>query len=116
MTVVATDEAEGAQAVFCYIADDLGARETKKQFAPYLEDKDAVKFFETYKDIIDKAYSSNQVDTGRSKTVIINYVENNLDWFVSSLKIAEKIITEIEDALVKILVIIKGMLPAYKIR
>ena len=107
MTVVATDEAEGAQAVFCYIADDLGARETKKQFAPYLEDKDAVKFFETYKDIIDKAYSSNQVDTGRSKTVIIKYVENNLDWFVSSLKIAEKIITESERLVIKNILFIK---------
>ena len=97
MTVVATDEAEGAQALFCYIADDLGARETEKQFAPYLEDKDAVKFFETYRDVIDRAYSTNQVDTSRSKTVIISYVENNPDWFISSLKIAEKIITEIED-------------------
>ena len=97
MTVVATDEAEGAQALFCYIADILGASETEKQFAPYLEDKNAVKFFETYKDIIDKAYDTNQVDTGKTQPVILNYIENNPDWFVSSLKIAEKIITEIED-------------------
>ena len=34
MTIAATDEAEGAQAMFCYIADRLGAFQTKKQFTP----------------------------------------------------------------------------------
>jgi|TARA_Y100000296_G_scaffold58473_1_gene67370 hypothetical protein len=97
MAKVATDEAEGAQALFCYIADILGASETEKQFAPYLEDKNSEKFFETYKGIIDKAYDTNQVDTGKTQPVIIKYVENNPDWFVSSLKIAEKIITKIDD-------------------
>ena len=97
MTVVATDEAEGAQALFCYIADILGDKETKEQFAPYIDEgKSATEFFEEYKDIIDRAYNRNHVDTGKSQDVILNYIENDRDWFVSSLKIAEKIITKVE--------------------
>ena len=36
MAVAFTAHAEGAQAIFCYIADILGATETAKQFKPYL--------------------------------------------------------------------------------
>ena len=52
MTIAATDEAEGAQAMFCYIADRLGAFQTKKQFTPYMSSKDSNAFFKEYGDII----------------------------------------------------------------
>ena len=96
MTITATDEAEGAQALFSYIADSLGAHKTKLLFAPYLKNQDSKAFFEEYKDMINEAYSKNYVDTSKSKTAIINYIKKNDSWFVSSLKIAQKLITEID--------------------
>ena len=56
MTIAATDEAEGAQAMFCYIADRLGAFQTKKQFTPYMSSKDSKAFFKEYGDIIKEEY------------------------------------------------------------
>ena len=97
MTITATDEAEGAQALFCYIADVLGSTQTKKQFAPYIKNKDSKDFFKVYKDIIDTGYSTNKVDTSKSKTAIIRYIKSNDGWFVSSLLIAQKVITDIDD-------------------
>lgn len=96
MTITATDEAEGAQALFSYIADFLGASKTKKIFSSYIKSKDSESFFEEYKDMINEAYSKNYVDTSKSKTAIINYIKKNDSWFVSSLKIAQKLITEID--------------------
>ena len=57
MTIAATDEAEGAQAMFCYIADRLGAFQTKKQFTPYMSSKDSNAFFKEYGDIIKEGHS-----------------------------------------------------------
>ena len=51
---------------------------------------------EEYKDMINEDYSKNYVDTSKSKTAIINYIKKNDSWFVSSLKIAQKLITEID--------------------
>ena len=39
MTITATPEAEGAQALFCYIADVLGAKTATKEFDTYLDKK-----------------------------------------------------------------------------
>ena len=39
MTITATPEAEGAQALFCYIADVLGAKTANKEFDTYLDKK-----------------------------------------------------------------------------
>ena len=98
MVQVATDEAEGAQALFCHIADVLGDKETKKQFKPFLSGKEnSSSFFVKYKDIVNKAYATNAVKTTKSKDRIIEYIKNNDDWFMSSLKIAEYLITEIDD-------------------
>ena len=74
MTIAATDEAEGAQAMFCYIADRLGAFQTKKQFTPYMSSKDSKAFFKEYGDIIKEGYDRNQVNTTKSRAQIINYV------------------------------------------
>ena len=68
MVQVATDEAEGAQALFCYIADSLGAKQTTTAYKPYLSgSKNADDFFAKYKTLVDKAFSSRAVDTGKSK-------------------------------------------------
>ena len=56
MAITNTPEAEGAQALFCYIADVLGAKKTKIEFAPYIKKtKDSSEFFDIYKSIIDKS-------------------------------------------------------------
>ena len=54
MTITATPEAEGAQALFCYIADVLGAKTANKEFDTYLDKKskkDFITFQTEYKDI-----------------------------------------------------------------
>jgi len=96
MTIAATDEAEGAQAMFCYIADRLGAFQTKKQFTPYMSSKDSKAFFKEYGDIIKEGYNLNQVNTTKSRAQIINYVNKKPSWFVSSLLIAREVIDEVE--------------------
>ena len=98
MAITNTPEAEGAQALFCYIADVLGAKKTLKEFKPYLNKvKGATEFFDTYEEIVEKAYSSGSVKTERTKDVIIKYIEKNQDWFLSSLKISQYIIEEADD-------------------
>ena len=102
MAITNTPEAEGAQALFCYIADVLGAKKTKIEFAPYIKKtKDSSEFFDIYKSIIDSGYSSGAVKTERSKDIIIKFIEKNNDWFMSSLKIAQYLITEIDDLVSK---------------
>jgi hypothetical protein len=97
MVQVATDEAEGAQALFCYIADTLGAKKTEQEYKPYLSGaKNSDDFFAKYKTLVDTAFSSRAVDTGKSKQQIIDYIKKNDDWFMSSLKISQYIITKID--------------------
>lgn len=97
MVQVATDEAEGAQALFCYIADTLGAKKTEQEYKPYLSGaKNADDFFAKHKILIDRAFGSRLVDTGKTKTQILDYIKKNDDWFMSSLKISQYIITRID--------------------
>ena len=119
MAVVFTSHAEGAQAIFCYIADILGATETKKQFRPYLLQQkarvtydmqaepgnllgatyDVEFFFKQYKQIIDKGFKEKRIKVrgAKGKTLtkqsIIKYVKSNKQWFISSLRIAEYILS-----------------------
>ncbi|SVD86868.1 uncharacterized protein METZ01_LOCUS439722, partial [marine metagenome] len=95
MAEVFTDEAEGAQALFCYIADMLGERKTKTEFASYIQSKNSKEFFIKYKDLIDKAYTTKKVDTSKNKSAIIKYIKIHDSWFISSLIIAQKILEEI---------------------
>jgi len=96
MAIVSTPEAEGAQALFCYIADVLGASKVEKEFEPYIAGrKSFTDFTKTYSKTIDEAYSANRVDTQKSKDIILKYLNNNKDWFISSLVIAQKVIKEI---------------------
>mgnify|MGYP001232695523 FL=1 len=102
MAITNTPEAEGAQALFCYIADVLGVKKTKTEFAPYIKKmKGADEFFDQHKKTIERGYSSGEVKTERSKSVIITYIEKNPEWFISSLKIAQHLITEIESIVSK---------------
>ena len=76
MAITNTPEAEGAQALFCYIADVLGAKKTIQEYKPYLgKVKGASEFFDKHKLIIDKAYSSGAVKTEKSKDVIIKFID-----------------------------------------
>ena len=98
MAITNTPEAEGAQALFCYIADVLGVKKTAQEFKPYLgKVKKANEFFDNNKSIIDKAYSSGAVKTEKSKDTIIKFIEKNDDWFISSLRIAQYIIEEVDN-------------------
>jgi len=110
MADVSTPEAEGGQALFCYIADILGTQNTDKIFTPYISGssmkKGAKDFFteswpnhknKTIMDIIDDAYSYNRVDTEKSKKIILQYLEKKKDWFVSSLLIGKKVLDIIGD-------------------
>lgn len=91
-----TEEAEGAQALFSYIADVLGASKVEQEFNPYIEGKQPFSdFLKKHQKIINEAYFTNRVDTKKSKDVILNYLANNKDWFISSLSIAKKVIKEI---------------------
>jgi hypothetical protein len=96
MAITNTPEAEGAQALFCYIADVLGAKKTAQEYKPYLgKVKQATEFFDKYKEIVNKAYSSGAVKTEKSKDTIIKFIEKNDDWFISSLRISQYIIEEV---------------------
>jgi hypothetical protein len=118
MAIVFTAHAESAQAIFCYIADILGATETSKQFRPYLEQQkvrvtydfgaepqshfgptyDVEYFFKEYKDLIDEGFKTKRIKVrgakgkSLSKQSIIKYVKSNKQWFISSLRIAEYIL------------------------
>jgi hypothetical protein len=96
MVQVNTPEAEGAQALFCYIADKMGYKNAKIEFAPYYKNKDAKGFFKKHEKIINEGFASNRVDTERDKDKILDYIERNNDWFISSMRIAETILGEID--------------------
>ena len=98
MPVMSTDEAEGAQALFCFIADTLGSKKTKQEFKHYLSKvKAAPEFFDTHERLIKQAFSTNAVKTKVSKEKIVKYIAENNDWFLSSLSTAQTIINKIDD-------------------
>ena len=95
---MSTDEAEGAQALFCFIADTLGSKKTKQEFKHYLSKvKAAPEFFDTHERLIKQAFSTNAVKTKVSKEKIVKYIAENNDWFLSSLSTAQTIINKIDD-------------------
>ena len=99
MTITATPEAEGAQALFCYIADVLGAKTANKEFDTYLDKKskkDFITFQTEYKDIINEAFAgTREVNIDKSKDSVLRYLKNNPAWFRSSLLIAKELINEL---------------------
>ena len=101
MVQVATPEAEGAQALFCYIADVLGAKTANKEFQTYLDPKSKKDFttFQTeYKDIINEAFSgTREVNIDKPKDAILRYLNNNPAWFKSSLVIAKELLNRLSE-------------------
>tara|TARA_B100000131_G_scaffold91556_1_gene88251 strand:+ start:53 stop:1369 length:1317 start_codon:yes stop_codon:yes gene_type:complete len=101
MVQVATPEAEGAQALFCYIADVLGAKTANKEFQTYLDpksQKDFTTFQTEYKDIINEAFSgTREVNIDKPKDAVIRYLKNNPAWFKSSLVIAKELLNELSN-------------------
>ena len=113
MAVTFTAHAEGAQAMFCYIADILGATETSKQFRPYLEQQkvrvtydfgaepqshfgptyDVEYFFKEYKDLIDEGFKTKRIKVrgakgkSLSKQSIIKYVKTMVYIIFASCRI-----------------------------
>jgi len=96
---------EASQALFCAVADYLGEREVAKNFD--------IKKFPTYKDfytnypvssqigkninlIIPEAYKS-QVRTPVSLKEIESFLKSSDDWYKSSLLIAKKLVTDIQE-------------------
>ena len=95
-------ELKGVQALFCYIADVLGLKKTKTEFAPYIKKiKGADEFFNDYSKIIDRGYTSGEVKTERAKSVVISYIKKSPEWFISSLKIAQYLLDEIDNTISK---------------
>jgi len=108
MVQAATDEAEGAQALFCYLADYVGSAKINAgewdQYITkdFLSIKGAYKRFKKefqkkYPRVIDSAWSV-WVETKLSKDRIEKYLEQKDDWFVSSIRTAKKLILDIDSA------------------
>lgn len=89
-------EAEGAQAIFCYVADVLG-KAKMKEWDTYLNDKTPRygDFQYKYRELIKRAYSSRAVETLKPLGMIEKFLIKNPDWFKSSLLIAKKLVEEI---------------------
>ena len=98
MTQTATDEGEGAQAIFCYVADIIGVRRVHNEWPRFLNRTDNSEvFFTEYGDIITKGYQLSRINTTKSESIIISYINKQPSWFRSSLLIAQKIVEEVDD-------------------
>jgi len=104
-------QAEVAQAMFCYLADFIGATEVNKEWTNYINKKTKIdeesinKFFlkkynsKTYESIINSALSS-QIDTVGFKLQDIRkffILQGTIgfDWFISSLKIGQVVLQQV---------------------
>lgn len=96
-----TSKAESAQALFCAMADFIGANKVDKVF-----NLDLYPTYETFKRYwnetyptatIDQAFSRH-VDTGSTNLQIIEkFLISKPDWYISSVKIATTLIKELDD-------------------
>lgn len=111
MTMTNTELQESAQAFFCLIADKLGKDKTKKLFADYYkkakikgdydvkkkESKAAIAFFEEkgVKEALKKATVTN-INTIKTIDEVKSFIITKKDWFISSMKIAEKLLSGVQ--------------------
>jgi hypothetical protein len=110
-------EAEVAQVMFCYLADSLGLAEVNKEWPNYINaktlDEDTInKFFlkkygsKTYETIITSALGSNIDTSGVDLKVIKKFFTSQgptgYDWFKSSLKIGQSLLTQLNTVSTKL--------------
>lgn len=110
MSQANTELQESAQAFFCFIADDLGQIKTKKLFAKYYqkakikgdydakkkESKAAKEFFEE-KVVIDALAKTNvtNIKTLKNENEVKQFIITKKEWFISSMRIAEKLVSDV---------------------
>jgi hypothetical protein len=96
-----TSKAESAQALFCAMADFIGASKVDKVF-----DEKKYPNYKSFKEYWNETYPTTKigdsfrkhVDSGTTNLSIIEkFLENNDDWYISSVKIAKKLIKDIDD-------------------
>ena len=87
-------EGEAAQALFCAIADSLGAAKTNKEFD--LAKYPSYEIFrKTYQKLIKECF--NDLDTPQiTLNQIENFLVNSDGWYESSINIAKKLLDEID--------------------
>lgn len=94
-----TSKAESAQALFCAMADFIGADKVDKVF-----DLDTYTNYESFKKYWNKTYPEAKIDTAFRRhvdsgdtnlNIIEKFLTDNNDWFISSVKIATKLIKDI---------------------
>jgi hypothetical protein len=96
-----TSKAESAQALFCAMADFIGASKVDKIF-----DEKKYPDYKSFKQYWNETYPTTKigdsfkkhVDSGTTNLSIIEkFLEDNDDWYISSVKIAKKLIKDIDD-------------------
>jgi len=101
----ATSLAESAQALFCAMADFIGASKVDKVF-----DEKVYTNYKEFKKNWDENYPTSKigeafkkhVDSGGTNLgVIEKFLTDNVDWYISSIKIAKKLIKDIDDISLK---------------
>ena len=101
----ATSLAESAQALFCAMADFIGATKVDKVF-----DEKLYPNYKEFKKNWDENYPTSKigeafkkhVDSGGTNLgVIEKFLTDNVDWYISSVKIAKKLIKDIDDISLK---------------
>jgi hypothetical protein len=94
-----TPQAESAQALFCAMADFIGAPNVDKVF-----DLEMYPTYKSFKEFWDETYKNDKiqnsfgkhVDSGATNlTSIENFLNKNNDWYISSVKIATTLIKDI---------------------
>lgn len=88
---------ESAQAVFCAIADNVGSNKAKS-----ILNLETYPTYQTFKDqnskLLDSANQHNQgMTVGVTARMIDDFLSKNNDWYISSVKIALKLIQDIDD-------------------
>ena len=95
-----TSKAESAQALFCAMADFIGATKVDKVFnLEAYPDYEAFKKYwnETYPQAKIQDAFRKHVDSGDTNlTIIEKFLNDNDDWYISSVKIATKLIKDLD--------------------
>jgi hypothetical protein len=95
---------EASQALFCALADYLGQRETTKSFdkAVYKTYDEFMKNYDppgqkNITQLVKEAYSNNVDTPGVTLSDIETFLSSDKSWFHSSMNIAEKVLSELDN-------------------